>query len=156
MIFCKYKKIFNRLREEIDLVIGKKRLVKESDILNLPYLQAFVKESLRLHPPSPIILRQCDEDCRINGFDLKGKTRMLINLYSIQQDPNSWTDPEEFNPDRFMVDSDINHLQNQMEVKGQMFNWEWEARMPCLVTCFSGCSSCYWSLGPMLLLGSHR
>ncbi|KAJ6914401.1 hypothetical protein NC651_016615 [Populus alba x Populus x berolinensis] len=62
---------------------------------------------------------QCAEDCKINGFDLKGKTRMLINPYSIQRDPNSWTDPEEFNPDRFMVDSNI----NQMEVKGQMFNY---------------------------------
>ncbi|KAJ6914402.1 hypothetical protein NC651_016615 [Populus alba x Populus x berolinensis] len=106
-----HQKIFNRLREEIDLVVGKKRLVKESDILNLPYLQAVVKETLRLHPPSPIILGQCAEDCKINGFDLKGKTRMLINPYSIQRDPNSWTDPEEFNPDRFMVDSNINQME---------------------------------------------
>ncbi|CAK7342386.1 unnamed protein product [Dovyalis caffra] len=118
-----HPKVFIKLREEIDLVVGLKRLVKESDILNLPYLQAVVKETLRLHPPSPIILREVAEDCKINGFDLKGKSRMLINLYTIQRDPNLWTDPEEFNPERFMVDSNINHLQNQMEMKGQTFNY---------------------------------
>ncbi|KAF5175180.1 Cytochrome p450 [Thalictrum thalictroides] len=42
--------IFEKAREEIDFVVGKSRLVEESDIQKLPYLHAIVKETLRLHP----------------------------------------------------------------------------------------------------------
>ncbi|KAG7533258.1 Cytochrome P450 superfamily [Arabidopsis thaliana x Arabidopsis arenosa] len=47
-------KISERLREEIDSVVGNIRLVQETDLPNLPYLQAIVKEGLRLHPPGPV------------------------------------------------------------------------------------------------------
>lgn len=47
-----------KARQEIDFVVGKMRLVEESDIVNLPYLQAIVKETLRLHPTGPVIVRE--------------------------------------------------------------------------------------------------
>ncbi|KAJ6870558.1 cytochrome P450 93A3-like [Populus alba x Populus x berolinensis] len=68
------------------------RLVRESDIPNLPYLHTAVEETLRLHPPSPVVLRASIEDCEINGFDVKANTRMLVNVYTIQRDPNLWKD----------------------------------------------------------------
>ncbi|KDO40427.1 hypothetical protein CISIN_1g042142mg, partial [Citrus sinensis] len=46
--------MMKKAREEIDSVVGKSRLVEESDIINLPYLQALVKETLRLHPTGPM------------------------------------------------------------------------------------------------------
>lgn len=42
--------ILDKLREEIDSVVGRTRLVQETDLPSLPYLQAIVKEGLRLHP----------------------------------------------------------------------------------------------------------
>ncbi|KAB1205678.1 Cytochrome P450 93A1 [Morella rubra] len=54
--------IFKKLREEINSVVGPNRLVKESDIPNLPYLRAVIKETLRLHPSGPLIIRECVED----------------------------------------------------------------------------------------------
>ncbi|CAK7342486.1 unnamed protein product [Dovyalis caffra] len=114
-------RIFKRLREEINSVVVSNRLVKESDIPHLPYLRAVVKERLRLHPPGPaVLLRQCIEDCNINGFDLKGKTRILINVYTIMRDPSKWTDPDEFIPERFMGNSPS---QNQMQMKGLDFGY---------------------------------
>ncbi|KAJ4829707.1 hypothetical protein Tsubulata_027572 [Turnera subulata] len=118
-----HRRVFSKLREEINSVAGPNRLVKESDLPNLPYLQAVVKEALRLHPPSPIVLRECIEDCKINGYDLKGKTRMIVNVYTIQRDPSLWTDPEEFIPERFMVDSDKNPEQRQLDIRGQNFSY---------------------------------
>ncbi|CAI9099910.1 OLC1v1036803C1 [Oldenlandia corymbosa var. corymbosa] len=61
-----HQSILKKLREEINGVVGSKRLVEESDIPNLPYLQAVVKETLRLHPAVPLLIRRCDQDCKIN------------------------------------------------------------------------------------------
>ncbi|KAF5180212.1 Cytochrome p450 [Thalictrum thalictroides] len=57
--------ILQKAREEIDSVMGKNQLVKESDIQDLPYTQAIFKETLRLHPPIPIFDRESTEDCNI-------------------------------------------------------------------------------------------
>ncbi|XP_057438725.1 3,9-dihydroxypterocarpan 6A-monooxygenase-like [Lotus japonicus] len=111
-------RILNKLKAEIDAVVGASTLVKESDIPNLPYLQAIVKEVLRLHPPAPFALRQSIEDCIINGYDIKGQTRTLINVYAIMRDPEAWANPEEFIPERFLDDD-----QNVMKMKSEDFRY---------------------------------
>lgn len=111
-------RILNKLKAEIDAVVGTSTLVKESDIPNLPYLQAVVKEVLRLHPPAPFALRQSIEDCIINGYDIKGQTRTLINVYAIMRDPEAWANPEEFIPERFLDDD-----QNVMKMKSEDFRY---------------------------------
>jgi cytochrome P450 len=99
-------KILKKLRAEINDVVGTNRLVKESDIPKMPYLQACVKEVLRLHPTAPFALRQSSEDCKINGYDIKAHTRTLVNVYAIMRDPQSWVNPEEYIPERFLVGGD--------------------------------------------------
>ncbi|KAJ4706487.1 putative Cytochrome P450 [Melia azedarach] len=63
--------VFKKLREEINSVVGYNRLITESDVPNLPYLQAVLKETLRLHPPGPLLRRTCAVDKKINGYDVK-------------------------------------------------------------------------------------
>ncbi|KAK9290568.1 hypothetical protein L1049_008738 [Liquidambar formosana] len=46
----------DKAQEELDRVIGAERVMSELDFSNLPYLQCVVKESLRLHPPTPLML----------------------------------------------------------------------------------------------------
>ncbi|KAK9289984.1 hypothetical protein L1049_008146 [Liquidambar formosana] len=116
-------KMFNKLREEINSVVGTNRLVKESDIPNLPFLRAVVRETLRLHPSAPLIIRECAEDCKINGYDVKAKTRVLVNVFAIMRDPNEWKDPNEFMPERFLVNSGEKIGEHQMEIKGQNFRY---------------------------------
>ncbi|KAH6812451.1 cytochrome P450 [Perilla frutescens var. frutescens] len=72
------------------LIIGNKRLVEESDIPNLPYLQAIVKETLRLHPGAPLLLRESSKDCIGAGYHIPAKTRLFINVWAICRDPNHW------------------------------------------------------------------
>ncbi|KAI9169993.1 hypothetical protein LWI28_020805 [Acer negundo] len=96
---------FKKVRQEIESVIGRTRLVEETDIPSLPYLQAVVKEALRLYPPGPVTTRECRQKCRIKGFDIPEKTAVAINLYAIMRDPDAWENPDEFRPERFLIPS---------------------------------------------------
>ncbi|KAL1213876.1 Cytochrome [Cardamine amara subsp. amara] len=98
-------KILERLRKEIDSVVEKTRLIQETDLLNLPYLQAVVKEGLRLHPPVPLVLRTFQEECKIGGFYVPENTALVVNGYAVMRDPDIWEDPDEFKPERFIASS---------------------------------------------------
>ena len=111
--------IMNKAREEIDFVTGKTRLVEESDIANLPYIQAIVKETLRLHPTGPLIPRESSQSCTINGYDIPERTRLLVNVWAIGRDPKCWEDPLEFKPERFL--SEEGSGKGQLDVRGQNF-----------------------------------
>ncbi|KAL0719116.1 hypothetical protein Bca4012_068440 [Brassica carinata] len=95
-------KVLEKLREEIDSVVGRSKLIQETDLPNLPYLQAVVKEGLRLHPPAPLMLRKFQERCEIKGFYIPEKTILVISAYAVMRDPDSWEDLEEFKPERFL------------------------------------------------------
>ncbi|XP_031254881.1 cytochrome P450 705A12-like [Pistacia vera] len=111
---------FNKAREEIESVVGRNRLVEESDIRNLPFLQAVVKETLRIHPHVPIMFRESHRNCNIKGFDIPGKTITVVNVYAIMRDPEFWDKPNEFRPERFLVYS---KEEEDSETKKQLFNY---------------------------------
>ncbi|PIA53462.1 hypothetical protein AQUCO_00900210v1 [Aquilegia coerulea] len=111
--------IFDKAREEIDSVVGKSRLVEESDIQNLPYLQAIVKETLRLHPTAPLIVRESTEDCKIGEYNIPKKTRLFVNVWAIGRDPKHWDNPLEFRPNRFLTEGSG---KSQLDVRGQHFH----------------------------------
>ncbi|XP_057496728.1 3,9-dihydroxypterocarpan 6A-monooxygenase-like [Actinidia eriantha] len=119
-----HPEVYKKLRDEITTVVGSNRLVEESDIPNLPYLQAVVKEGLRLHAPAPLVFRKAMEDCNINGYDILENSRIIFNLYAIMRDPNSWEKPTEFVPERFLTSSGTEkYYLNQVDIKGRSFNY---------------------------------
>ncbi|KAF8013495.1 hypothetical protein BT93_I1363 [Corymbia citriodora subsp. variegata] len=75
----------NKAREEIDSLTGNKRLVKKSDVPNPHYLQAIVKETLRLHPSGPLFTRESTQHCKIRGYGIPANTRPIVNVWSIPQ-----------------------------------------------------------------------
>ncbi|KAK4344867.1 hypothetical protein RND71_035043 [Anisodus tanguticus] len=91
-------------QEEIDAKVGKDRWVEESDIKNLVYLQAIIKETLRLYPPVPLLLpHEAVQDCKVVGYDIPKGTRLYINAWKIHRDPDIWPEPEKFMPERFLT-----------------------------------------------------
>ena len=93
-----------RAQEEIDLKVGRGRWVEESDIQNLIYLQAVVKETLRLYPPAPLsIPHEAVEDCNVCEYHIPKGTRLFVNVWKLHRDPGVWPDPEEFQPERFLT-----------------------------------------------------
>ncbi|KAG2260825.1 hypothetical protein Bca52824_080119 [Brassica carinata] len=92
-----------KAQEEIREVIGGNDAVKELDVFKLPYLQAVVKETLRLHPPSPFLIPRTSksDDVRIFEFSIPKNTQVLVSLWAIGRDPNEWENPKHFEPERF-------------------------------------------------------
>lgn len=92
-----------KVKEELIEVVGDNRNVEESDIEKLPYLQVVVKETLRLHPPLPLLLpRNTIQDTKFVGYDIPKDTQVLVNAWAIGRDPDSWEDPLSFKPERFL------------------------------------------------------
>ncbi|KAJ1696599.1 hypothetical protein LUZ63_005111 [Rhynchospora breviuscula] len=76
--------------------------VSESDMDKLNYLHLVIKETLRLHPPTPLLLpRQCREKCHVFDYDITEGMTVVVNSWAIGRDPKYWEDPEEFKPERF-------------------------------------------------------
>lgn len=93
-----------KAQDELDMKIGKDRQVNESDIPKLVYLQAIVKETLRLYPSAPLSAQHLvTEDCHIGGYHVRQGTRLIANLHKIQRDPSMWINPLEFQPERFLT-----------------------------------------------------
>ncbi|XP_002510298.2 xanthotoxin 5-hydroxylase CYP82C4 [Ricinus communis] len=90
-------------KEELEKHIGTERQVDESDLKNLVYLQAVIKETLRLYPVAPLIPREFVEDCRVGGYHVPAGTRLLVNVWKIQRDPMLWTKASAFQPERFLT-----------------------------------------------------
>ncbi|KAF3435940.1 hypothetical protein FNV43_RR23032 [Rhamnella rubrinervis] len=93
-----------RAQEELDLVVGKERWVEDTDIKNLVYLQAIVKETLRLYPPGPLAApHEAMEDSNVCGYNVQKGTRLFVNVWKLHRDPNFWPDPEVLLPERFLT-----------------------------------------------------
>ncbi|CAA7050732.1 unnamed protein product [Microthlaspi erraticum] len=92
-----------KVQDEINQVIGQNCVVQETDISRLPYLQAVVKETFRLHPAAPLLLpRKSKTDVEILGYLVPKDTQVLVNVWAIGRDPSEWENPTEFEPERFL------------------------------------------------------
>lgn len=106
------------VQDELDVYVGRERFVEESDIGNLVYLQAVIKETLRLHPPSPIsATHESMDDCIVAGYNIPKGTRLMVNLWKLHRDPNVWSDPNQFRPERFLTS------QKDIDFKGQHYEF---------------------------------
>lgn len=108
-----------KAQEELDQQVGKERAVDESDTQNLVYLQAIIKETLRLYPAGPLLApREAMEDCTISGYHVPAGTRLMINAWKIQRDPRVWENPSAFQPERFLPGHGAHA---DVDVRGQQF-----------------------------------
>ncbi|XP_050374762.1 geraniol 8-hydroxylase-like [Argentina anserina] len=110
-------KTLSKAQEELDQMIGKEKPIDESDVAKLPYLQAIIKETLRLHPVGTFLLpRKAETDVEIGDYIVPKGAQVLVNVWAIGRDPSIWDSPDSFMPERFLgLDS------NQFDVMGKNF-----------------------------------
>uniref|UniRef100_A0A0E0D3F7 Uncharacterized protein n=1 Tax=Oryza meridionalis TaxID=40149 RepID=A0A0E0D3F7_9ORYZ len=106
--------IFATATDELDIVVGRGRWVTKKDIPNLPYLEAIMKETMRMHPIVPLLIPRVARDgAAVAGYDIPKGARVLINVWTIGRDPELLDAAEEFMPERF--------IGSRIDVKGQDF-----------------------------------
>ncbi|KAL3615346.1 hypothetical protein CASFOL_041007 [Castilleja foliolosa] len=103
--------IMKQAQAQIRQLVGPKGFVDEDDIKKLPYLKAVVLEALRLYPPAPLLFRtqilKLREYIDVDGYQIEPGTSVFINGWAMARDPETWTDPDEFRPERFTSNLDI-------------------------------------------------
>ncbi|KAF8393876.1 hypothetical protein HHK36_020074 [Tetracentron sinense] len=117
-LLLKNRQVLKKAQDELDIHVGRHRQVDESDVKNLVYLHAIVKETLRLYPALPISApHEAMEDCTVAGFHVPAGTRLVVNLWKLHRDPRIWSDPTEFCPERFLTSH------KDVDVRGQHFEF---------------------------------
>ncbi|KAK7252796.1 hypothetical protein RIF29_37010 [Crotalaria pallida] len=97
-----HPEVLEKARIELETEVGHERLMEEADVPKLKYLQNIISETLRLYPAAPTLVpHMSSEDCTVGGYDVPRGTMVIVNSWAIHRDPELWTDPTSFKPERF-------------------------------------------------------
>ncbi|CAL9225081.1 unnamed protein product [Arabidopsis halleri] len=113
----RHPKAMKKLQEEIRSSSPQDLYVTEKEAEKMNYLQAVIKEALRLRPPAPLLVpRVLSEDVTLKGYNIPAGTQVIVNAWAIQRDTTTWgIDAEEFRPER--------HLDSNLDFQGQDFKF---------------------------------
>lgn len=92
-----------KIRDEISTVLQDNESITESNLHKLPYLQATVKETLRLHTPIPLLVPHMNlEEAKLGGYTIPKESKVVVNAWWLANNPAWWENPNEFRPERFL------------------------------------------------------
>lgn len=109
-------RVMKKVQQEVRQVGKGKQKVQETDLYKLEYMKLVIKETLRLHPPAPLLVpRVIISSCKIMDYEIPKNTRVLINMTAIGTDSNYWEYPLTFIPERF--------LNKEIDYRGQNYEF---------------------------------
>jgi trans-cinnamate 4-monooxygenase len=113
-----HPEIQKKLRNELDAVLGSGNPITEPDTHKLPYLQAVIKETLRLRMAIPLLVPHMNlNDAKLGGYDISAESKILVNAWWLANNPEQWKKPEEFRPERFLEE------ESHVEANGNDFRY---------------------------------
>lgn len=116
----KNPRVMKEAQSEVRRVFHGKSNVDETHIHELKYLRAVVKETLRLHPPAPLLVpKECSQSCVIEGYKIPAKSKVIVNAWAIGRDPRHWNEADKFYPERFLDDASA----SMVDYKGTDFQY---------------------------------
>lgn len=104
-----------KVQKELADVTGLARKLEEPDFERLTYFRCCVKETLRLHPPIPLLLHETAADATVSGYHIPAKSTVTINVWAIGRDGAVWENAEEFDPSRFLKEGAPDFKGNNFE-----------------------------------------
>ncbi|KAK9108269.1 hypothetical protein Syun_024280 [Stephania yunnanensis] len=125
----KNPKIMKKAQEEVRRVVREKGKLKvdEEDIQEMDYLKCVIKETLTLHPPGPTpVPRESSESVNIKGYLLPPETRVMINAWAIQRDPDIWSCAEEFILERMCLGISFGSAVVKSNLANLLYWFDWQ------------------------------
>ncbi|KAL9312248.1 putative cytochrome P450 [Arabidopsis thaliana] len=102
------REILEKAVEEIDMVVGKERLVQESDVPNLNYVKACCRETLRLHPTNPFLVpHMARHDTTLAGYFIPKGSHILVSRPGVGRNPKTWNEPLIYRPERHITGNEV-------------------------------------------------
>ena len=101
-----------RMREELDSVLGSRSDVNYEDLAELKYTNCVFKEVLRLWPPVTAVSRVTPDDYKINEYIIPKDTWIQVGPYHSGRSEENYTNPLEFQPERFLKETNEENNQN--------------------------------------------
>ncbi|KAI3737369.1 hypothetical protein L2E82_27368 [Cichorium intybus] len=99
----RHPRVMETLQQEVTKIAQGRLMILETDLDNMQYLKAVIKETLRLYPPIPLLIpRETTQDVKLMGYNIPSGTQTIVNAWVIGRDPIVWDEPNEFRPERFM------------------------------------------------------
>ncbi|KAK9668268.1 hypothetical protein RND81_13G046300 [Saponaria officinalis] len=103
----KHPEIMRKIQEELTEIVGLNNTIDESHLSKLKYLNAVLKETLRLHPAVPLFVpHRPKTSTTVGGYTVPKDSQIFINVWAIHRDPQLWENPTEFRPKRFLNGSE--------------------------------------------------
>ncbi|GJQ98664.1 cytochrome P450 [Tanacetum coccineum] len=111
----KNKEIMKNLQEELKSEINSNSSIMKFDFSKTTYLNACIKETLRLHPVVPLLIpRRAVETCEVMGYTIPQNSQIWVNIWALSRDPKVWDEPNIFKPERF-IGSHLNYTGHDFE-----------------------------------------
>ena len=96
-----HPEVTERLRAEVGSVLGDE-MVSFEKLAEMPYLEAVIKEALRLYPPAPLLARLTTEPFTVGQVQLPKNALLFLNIFELHRRPEQFPDPTCFKPERFL------------------------------------------------------
>jgi cytochrome P450 len=111
-----HQDIQSKAHKEINAVVGS-HPITDSDVSNLHFLKCVVKETLRMHPPGPLLswARLAVQDTHVGKHVVPAGTTAMVNMWAISHDEAIWGDPWVFRPERF-TEQDVSVLGSDLRL----------------------------------------
>ncbi|KAJ7640278.1 cytochrome P450 [Mycena polygramma] len=93
-----------KAQAEMDLIVGEDRMPTLEDLEHMPYIRALILEAHRFRPTLPLLVPHATiAPEEFNGYIIPKETTVFVNAWGILHDPALYDDPENFIPDRYML-----------------------------------------------------
>uniref|UniRef100_A0A0D9W2A1 Tyrosine N-monooxygenase n=1 Tax=Leersia perrieri TaxID=77586 RepID=A0A0D9W2A1_9ORYZ len=110
--------VMKKAVDELDVVVGKEKLVKESDIQKLTYLKACIREAFRIHPYHPLNPPHvATADTTIAGYLIPKNSHVMLSRVGLGRNPRAWDNPLEFRPERHLMNNSANVVLAEPELR---------------------------------------